>query len=45
MLGELAALVSQRPRCRDSRLVHANVDLDFNRVALNLAYYCDEEHC
>lgn len=23
----------------------ANVALKFNRVALSLAYYCDEEHC
>jgi hypothetical protein len=45
MLAQLAALVSQRPRCRDPRPVHANVALDFNRVALSLAYYCDEEHC
>jgi hypothetical protein len=42
MLAKPAALVSQRPRCRDPRPVRANVALDFNRVALSLAYYCDE---
>ena len=39
MRAKPAALVSQRPQCRDARLVHADVALDFNRVALSLAYY------
>jgi hypothetical protein len=42
MLAGLAAFVSQRPRCRDPRPIHANVALELNRVALSLAYYCDE---
>jgi hypothetical protein len=45
MLAELAALVSQRPQCRDLCPIHANVALALNKVALSLAYYCDQEHC
>jgi hypothetical protein len=42
MLAEFAAFVSQRPQCRDPRPIHSAVALELNRVALRLAYYCDE---